>query len=39
MTRVLIVEDDREIRTLLREFLSDKGYEITEASDGNIASR
>ena len=38
MTRVLIVEDDREIRTLLREFLSDKGYEITEASDGNIAS-
>ena len=34
---VLIVEDDREIRALLANFLSEKNMAVTEASDGNEA--
>ena len=36
--RVLIVEDDSEIRKLLSGFLSGKGYTVTEAEDGREAS-
>ena len=37
--RVLIVEDDREIRELLKAFLSENKYDVTEAKDGNVASK
>lgn len=38
MRKVLIVEDDREIRKLLKDYLADYEYEVTEAKDGNEAS-
>ena len=38
MKRVLIVEDDREIRGLLKDFLEENKYEVSEARDGNVAS-
>ncbi|MCR5251667.1 MAG: response regulator transcription factor [Lachnospiraceae bacterium] len=36
--RLLIVEDDGEIRKLLSAFLTGKGYAVTEAEDGREAS-
>ncbi|MBX5483814.1 MAG: response regulator [Myxococcaceae bacterium] len=36
-TRVLIVDDDRFVRMLLKDALSDGGYHFTEASDGEEA--
>lgn len=36
--RILIVEDDKEIRTMLASFLGQKGYEVWEASEGLDAS-
>ncbi len=38
MRRVLIVEDDREIRTLLKDFLIENEYEVIEACNGREAS-
>ena len=38
MRRVLIVEDDREIRTLLKDFLMENEYEVMEACNGREAS-
>ena len=35
---ILIVEDDKEIRTMLVSFLSQKGYEVWEAAEGLAAS-
>jgi len=32
--RVLIVDDDEEIRETLRELLSDEGFDVVEAGDG-----
>ena len=37
-SKILIVEDDREIRNLLSEYLTDNGYEVVTASDGSEAS-
>lgn len=37
-TRILIVEDDREIRKLLADFLKSHGSEVTQAEDGREAS-
>lgn len=34
MHRILVADDDAGIRSLLREFLEDEGYEISEASNG-----
>ena len=36
MTRILLVEDDNEIRELLCSFLTDKGYETETAVDGMV---
>lgn len=36
--RALIIEDDSEIRKLLADFLTGKGYSVTEAEDGREAS-
>ena len=38
MKKVLIVEDDREIRSLLKNFLIENEFDVTEAKDGNVAS-
>ena len=35
--RVLVVDDDEDIRTLLRAALTDAGYEVTMAADGQDA--
>jgi CheY-like chemotaxis protein len=35
--RVLIVDDDPQMRVLLREILSEEGYQILEATDGKQA--
>ena len=37
MLKVLIVDDDAEIRTVLATFLSDTGYPVWQASDGQEA--
>ena len=35
---ILVVEDDREIRELLKNFLVEKGYTLEEAENGKVAS-
>ena len=37
MTRVLIVDDEPDIRDTLQEFLADAGFAVTTAADGAIA--
>lgn len=34
---ILIAEDEREVREILRVFLEEKGYSVAEAEDGKIA--
>lgn len=34
MTKILVVEDDQDIRELLIDSLRDIGYEVMEAGDG-----
>ena len=36
MTRILVVEDDRDIRCLLVDTIMDMGFEVMEAEDGGI---
>jgi DNA-binding response OmpR family regulator len=38
-TRILIVDDDAEIRLLLNELLTRAGFQVTEAGDGRSALR
>jgi len=37
--RVLIIDDERNIRTSLRDILEDEGYEVGEAADGETGLR
>lgn len=37
MTRVLLVDDDADIRRVIAYVLADEGYEVVEASDGQAA--
>ena len=37
ITRILIADDEPEIRNILREYLSSYGYEIEEAENGRVA--
>ncbi|MBW2029608.1 MAG: response regulator [Deltaproteobacteria bacterium] len=37
MAKIMVVDDDNNIRELLRKFLSRKGYEVITASDGEEA--
>lgn len=39
MSNVLVVDDNDEIRSLLRETLEDQGYSVCEAADGEAALR
>lgn len=39
MPRILIVDDEAEIRSLMKEILEGNGYEVDEAPDGNEAVR
>jgi DNA-binding response OmpR family regulator len=32
--RILVVEDQKDLRAILRDFLSASGYTVIEASDG-----
>ena len=36
--RVLVVEDDGDVRAMLRLMLEDDGYEVIEAADGGVAT-
>jgi two-component system phosphate regulon response regulator OmpR len=31
---VLVVDDDQRIRTMLRRYLTDEGFRVSEAADG-----
>lgn len=37
--KVLVIDDDPDIRTMLEEFLAESGYEVTAAADGVAALR
>lgn len=37
MFRILVAEDDRELRQLFRRVLENSGYEVAEAADGQEA--
>ena len=37
MARILVIEDDEEMRSLLKDFLSDEGYEADSAHNGSEA--
>jgi len=39
MAKILIVEDDNQLRKLLREALAEEDYDVIEAADGEIAAR
>jgi len=37
MVRILVVDDDKEVRGMLRQMLERAGYEVVDAPDGNVA--
>ena len=37
MARILIIDDDKQIRFIIRELLESSGYKVEEASDGDEA--
>ena len=39
MKRILVIDDDDQIRTMLKLMLEKAGYEVNEASDGEIGLR
>jgi DNA-binding response OmpR family regulator len=39
MARILIIDDDADLRTTLREILEQEGYEVVEAADGREGLR
>ena len=39
MSKILVIDDDKNIRSLLRDFLERDGYEVTEAENGKIGLR
>ncbi len=36
MTRILVIDDDAQIRSILKEMLEGAGYDVIEAPDGEI---
>jgi DNA-binding response OmpR family regulator len=39
VTRILVVDDDQNVRQAIRWILEDEGYVVSEAADGNEALR
>ncbi|OQY53731.1 MAG: response regulator [Desulfobacteraceae bacterium 4572_88] len=39
MAHILIVDDDTQVREMLRQMLEDAGFEVTEAPDGKVAMK
>jgi CheY-like chemotaxis protein len=39
MTRILIIDDEKDIRNLLRELFQSRGYEVFEAENGEAGLR
>jgi len=39
MARILVIEDDDEIRTILRGVLEEEGYDVVEARDGREGAK
>jgi len=39
MTRILVTDDDVQIRQMLRQMLEHAGYEVVEAADGDECTR
>jgi DNA-binding NtrC family response regulator len=39
MLRILVIDDDQEIRSLLRDILEPEGYEVVDAPNGRIGIR
>ncbi len=39
MTRILVIEDDDDVRDLLRDLLDEEGYDVIVAEDGRAGSR
>jgi DNA-binding response OmpR family regulator len=37
--RILVIEDDREMRSLLQDFIEDAGFEVDAVADGSEAFR
>ena len=37
MPRILVIDDEKEIRNIVKDHLSDAGYEVVEAEDGEKA--
>ncbi len=37
MTAILVVDDQKELRTMVRRVLTEAGYEVAEAEDGEAA--
>ncbi len=36
MARILVIDDDKEIRSLLRDILEPEGYEVADAPNGRV---
>ena len=39
MATILVIEDDDQIRTILREVLEEEGYDVVEARDGKEGAK
>lgn len=39
MARILIIEDDQQVRGMLRQTLAQAGHEVVEAADGRAGAR
>lgn len=37
MSKVLLIDDDVELTTLLQEYLANEGYDVTTDTDGRVA--
>lgn len=37
MSRILVIDDDEQIRWMLRQMLEHEGYEVVDAPDGKVA--
>ena len=39
MARILVIEDDFEVRTVIRRMIENEGHEVIEAPDGEVGTR